>query len=94
MAEAQIDEVDHRDDFLSRMARTYATAIDAAHRSGVVSIHVGQEVWDTMRAFATEATDRPLSFGPDSGLAWGFPVCLERDFLPDTIKIRVTTVIP
>lgn len=81
-------------DFLRRMALTYSTAIDAAHQCGVVSIHVGQEVWDTMRALAGHAEQRSLGFGANDGMAWGFPVLLESDFLPDTIKVRVTTVIP
>jgi hypothetical protein len=79
-------------DTRDRLAATYFEAMESSHASGVVSIHVGQQVWDDMKALANvgRPQDEPVV---SPAMAWGFPVVLEPEFLPDTIKVRSTKVI-
>jgi hypothetical protein len=67
------------------------TAVESAHTSANVAIHVGQEVWDYLKSLAVEQS---LDGLPCSTARFaGFPLILEEGARPEHISVRVTTVI-
>jgi hypothetical protein len=69
-----------------RIAATFAVALRASHGVGSVRIHVGQEVWDGLRAYAKE---QPGWATPDRiNKLFGFPLLLEAAWEPGRIVVR------
>lgn len=65
-----------------RVRTAYLEAMKASHASACVAIHVGQQVWDDLKARVTEpATPLPIT------TMFGFPLVLEEGE-PDHISIR------
>lgn len=78
-------------DFDDIMRRTYFTAIEAQSLCRSVQIHVGQEVWDALRARAAKLCDK-ITESPNPTM-WGFPILLEETRAPGHVSIHTVEVI-
>ena len=82
-------------DIYDRLATTYHAAHEQQRKGGSVSIHVGEAVFDDMKALAAyqmgEGAAKALSI--DGSTAWGFPVYVEDWDDSDAIEVRTTVVI-
>ena len=68
-----------------RLPRIYHAAITAAHGGARVSIHVGGEVWEALKAMAS-ASDRPII----GAKLFGFDVMRDAAMVPTSVEVRIT----
>lgn len=70
-------------DIVDRLRETYVTAQAQQRECARVTIHVGQTVWDRLRAQADQVSNHT----PGNRL-FGFPILLESAWDPNRIEVR------
>lgn len=75
------------DSLETRLRHTYLAAVEAGHRSALVAIHLGVDVFDDLRCLATFPTESTLN------TCWGYPVVRDESLDPDGIHVVTRTVI-
>lgn len=87
-----MDEVE-RKMISAYMEATRVQRAEPGEPQAIVSLRVGIDCWNWMRAMAVKHADETKT-QPWLARAWGFPVTLDRSMDPDGIIVRKDVIIP